>query len=102
MSEPKDTTIATIMEHLLEQGPGGMADVFTSLLNLAMGLERERFLGGAHYERTDGRAVTPTASSPRSSTRRPAPSRWTSPRPPARNRRSTPPHWSAAGAPGAP
>ena len=55
MSEPKDTTIATIMEHLLEQGPGGMADVFTSLFNLAMRLERERFLGAAHYERTDGR-----------------------------------------------
>jgi transposase-like protein len=55
MADPKDTTIAAIMEHLLEQGPGGMADVFTSLFNIAMRLERERFLGAAHYERTDGR-----------------------------------------------
>lgn len=55
MTETKDTTIAALMEHLLAQGPDCMAEVFTSLFNLAMQLERERFLGAAHYERTSER-----------------------------------------------
>ncbi|MCX5764794.1 MAG: IS256 family transposase [Gemmatimonadetes bacterium] len=55
MAELKDTTVAAVMEQLMAQGPDGMAEVFTSLFNLAMRFERERFLGAAHYERTPGR-----------------------------------------------
>src|SRR5512132_3484980 len=35
--------------------PGGMAQVFTTLFNLAMRLERERFLGAGLYERNPDR-----------------------------------------------
>lgn len=55
MSEPNDTTIATLMEQLIAQGPDSMAEVFTGLFNLAMRFERERFLGAAHYQRTPER-----------------------------------------------
>ena len=39
------------MEQLITEGPEGMAQVFTALFNLAMRLERERFLGAGLYER---------------------------------------------------
>ena len=55
MAETKDTTITALMEQLLAHGPDCMAEVFTSLFNLAMRLERERFLGAEHYERTPER-----------------------------------------------
>ncbi len=43
------------MEHLIAQGPGGMAAVFTRLFSLAMRLERENFLDARHYERNEAR-----------------------------------------------
>src|SRR5512144_91668 len=39
------------MEQLIAEGPEGMAQVVTTLFNLAMRLERERFLGVGLYER---------------------------------------------------
>lgn len=52
MPETRDTTIAAIMEQLIDHGPDGMAQAFAALFNLAMRIERERFLGAGHYERS--------------------------------------------------
>ena len=46
-----DTTIAALLEQLIADGPQAMALVMTTLMNVAMKLEREQFLGAAHYER---------------------------------------------------
>ena len=55
MPDQNDTTIATVMEQLIAQGPDAMAEIFTGLFNLAMRFERERFLGAGHYQRTPER-----------------------------------------------
>ena len=47
-----DTIIATVMEQLVAEGPQAMAQVITALMNLAMRMEREQFLGAGHYERS--------------------------------------------------
>jgi hypothetical protein len=46
-----DTIIAAILEQLVAEGPQAMAQVVTVLMNLAMRMNREQFLGAAHYER---------------------------------------------------
>ena len=51
MSQKQDTIVTAFMEQLIAEGPGGMAQVFTALFNLALRLERERFLGAGLYER---------------------------------------------------
>ena len=51
----KDTAIAAVMEQLMAEGPQAMAQVMTTLMNLAMRMEREQFLGAGHYERSSGR-----------------------------------------------
>ena len=43
------------MEHLIEHGPGDIATVFGRAFELAMQIERERFLGAGLYERAAGR-----------------------------------------------
>jgi transposase-like protein len=43
------------MEQLIESGSEEMASVFAGLFNLAMRIERERFLRAGHYERTPER-----------------------------------------------
>ena len=50
-----DTTIAAVMEQLMAEGPQAMAQVMTALMNAAMRLERDQFLGAGHYERSLGR-----------------------------------------------
>ena len=50
-----DTTIAAVMEQLVAEGPQAMAQVMTTLMNAAMRLERDQFLGAGHYERSSGR-----------------------------------------------
>ena len=55
MPEARDRIIDEWMEQLIQQGPEGMAAVFTRLFNLAMRFERENFLGARHYEHTDER-----------------------------------------------
>ena len=52
MRKSQDTAIEALMEHLIETGADDMASVFTNLFDLAMRIERERFLGASHYERT--------------------------------------------------
>ena len=45
--------LEAILEQLIEQGPGDLAGVFRArAFELAMQIERERFLGAGHYERT--------------------------------------------------
>jgi putative transposase len=55
MAQAQDTAVAALMEQLIAEGPDGMAQVFTALFNLAMRLERERFLGAGLYERSPER-----------------------------------------------
>ncbi len=55
MDERQDTTVEALMEHLIEHGPDDMATVFARAFELAMQIERERFLGAGRYERTPGR-----------------------------------------------
>lgn len=55
MQDGNDRIIAELMEQLIESGPDGMASAFTTLLNLAMRLEREQHLGARAYERTPER-----------------------------------------------
>ena len=55
MDERKDTGIEAIMEQLIEHGANDMATIFARAFELAMQIERERFLGAGHYERTGSR-----------------------------------------------
>jgi hypothetical protein len=50
-----DTIIATVMEQLMVEGPQAMAQIISALMNLAMRMEREQFLGAGHYERAPER-----------------------------------------------
>jgi putative transposase len=52
MDERKDTAVEAVLEHLIEHGPGDIATVFARAFELAMQIERERFLGAGLYERT--------------------------------------------------
>ncbi|HET6469886.1 MAG TPA: IS256 family transposase [Geminicoccaceae bacterium] len=47
--------MAALMERLIAHGPEQMGEVFAALFNLALRLERERFLGAGLYERTPER-----------------------------------------------
>ena len=55
MDGHKDTTVEALLEHLIEHGPNDIATVFARAFELAMQIERERFLGAGHYERTANR-----------------------------------------------
>ena len=55
MSETEGRIIAELMEQLIAHGPERMGEVFAGLFNLALRLERERFLGAGLYERTADR-----------------------------------------------
>ena len=55
MDDWKDTAVASVLEQLIEHGPDDMASVFARAFELAMRIERERFLGAGHYERTPER-----------------------------------------------
>ena len=52
MERIQHTAIETMMEQLIANGSEDMASVFAGLFDLAMRIERERFLGAEHYERT--------------------------------------------------
>lgn len=55
MDNREDSAIETVMEQLIEHGPSEIASVFARVFELAMQIERERFLGAGLYERTPGR-----------------------------------------------
>ena len=52
MPEHQDRIVAALLERLIAHGPEDMGGVFAELFNLALRLERERFLGAGLYERT--------------------------------------------------
>jgi putative transposase len=51
----QDTRLTDVLELLTQSGLDGLSDALRVLLNAAMLLERERFLGAAAYERTPDR-----------------------------------------------
>ena len=55
MRKEQDTAIEALMEHLIANGSDDMASVFAGLFDLAMRIERERYIGAGHYERTANR-----------------------------------------------
>ncbi len=55
MTDDNDNPLSTIMEQLISEGPEGMARVLTTLFNMAMKLERDRYLQANAYERTENR-----------------------------------------------
>ena len=55
MRKDQDRVLEALMEQLIESGTEEMASVFAGLFNLAMRIERERFLGAGHYQRTPER-----------------------------------------------
>ena len=70
MDSKHDTAIEAVLEQLIEHGPGGIAAVFARTFEMAMRIERERFLSAGHYERTTDRRAMPMTTSPSGSTRR--------------------------------
>lgn len=65
-NQSKDTIIAAVMEQLISQGPEAMSEVFTALMNMAMRIEREQFLGADHYERVSERRGYANGTKPKS------------------------------------
>ena len=55
MDKRHDTALASLMEHLIEHGADSMGTVFAQVFDLAMQIERERFLGAQLYERNPDR-----------------------------------------------
>ena len=52
MDGRRDTAVEDLLEHLIEHGPSDIATVFGRAFELAMQIERERFLRAGPYERT--------------------------------------------------
>ena len=65
MERIQHTAIETMMEQLIVNGSEDMASVFAGLFDLAMRIERERFLGAEHYERTPLRRGYANGTKPR-------------------------------------
>ncbi len=55
MDKRKDTALEVVLEQLIEHGPGEIASVFARAFELAMQIERERFLGAGHHGPTPER-----------------------------------------------
>jgi putative transposase len=51
MDRRKDTAVEAVLEQLIEHGPSDIATVFARAFELAMQIERERFLRAGLYER---------------------------------------------------
>jgi hypothetical protein len=52
MDRRKDTAVEAILEQLIEHGPSDLAGISSRAIELAMQIERERFLGAGLYERS--------------------------------------------------
>ena len=55
MDNRQNTTVEALLEHLIEHGPDDIGTVFARAFELAMRIERERFLRAGPYERTAAR-----------------------------------------------
>ena len=65
MDRRNDTAVEAILEQLIETGPGDIAGVFARAFELAMQIERERFLVAGHYKRTPERRGYANATLPK-------------------------------------
>ncbi|WP_159979463.1 MULTISPECIES: hypothetical protein [unclassified Novosphingobium] len=68
MDKRDDTAIEAVLEQLIEHGPEGIAAVFARTFEMAMRIERERFLGAQRYERTPDRRGYANGYKPKLST----------------------------------
>ena len=55
MTQTNNSVFDVVVEQLISEGPDAMRPVLTALLNEAMKIEREQFLGASHYERNEDR-----------------------------------------------
>ena len=55
MDNQHDSAVEELMEQLISSGTSQMGDIFGRMLELAMKIEREQFLGAKHYERSASR-----------------------------------------------
>ena len=51
MTPNNDNSLSAIMEQFISEEPDGMASVLTTLFNMAMKFERDRYLQAHAYER---------------------------------------------------
>jgi hypothetical protein len=65
MRRDQDNALEALMEQLIESGTEEMASVFAGLFNLAIRIERERFLRAGHYERSSERRGYANGSKPK-------------------------------------
>ena len=63
MRRDQDNALEALLEQLIENGSEEMAAVFAGLFNLAMRIERERFLGAG--QRTPERRGTANGTRPK-------------------------------------
>ncbi len=54
-NQNNDNSLQDILELLSKEGLDGTGEALRVLLNAAMVLEREKYLGAAHYERNEQR-----------------------------------------------
>ncbi len=55
MTQSNNNVFDVVVEQLISEGPDAMRPVLTALLNEAMKIEREQFLGASHYEHSKDR-----------------------------------------------
>ena len=55
MTQTNNSVFDVVVEQLISEGPDAMRPVLTALLNEAMKIEREQFLGASHYEHSKDR-----------------------------------------------
>jgi transposase-like protein len=55
MTQSNNNVFDVVVEQLISEGPDAMRPVLTALLNEAMKIEREQFLGASHYEHNKDR-----------------------------------------------
>ncbi|MCP4491221.1 MAG: IS256 family transposase, partial [Gammaproteobacteria bacterium] len=55
MTQSNNNVFDVVVEQLISEGPDAMRPVLIALLNEAMKIEREQFLGASHYERSEDR-----------------------------------------------
>ena len=56
MAQTNHNVFDVVVEQLISEGPDAMRPVLTALLNEAMKIEREQFLGASHYEHSKDRS----------------------------------------------
>jgi hypothetical protein len=68
MDDRKDTAVEALLEQLIAHGSNDIAGVFARAFELAMQIERERFLGAGQTRARPSAGARPTAPRPSGST----------------------------------